>query len=537
VAVPPPFHPSDVTILDVCAGFGMLTEAVVIALERLGLRGRVVVHIERDSAAAAALVARMAHSPLDQAPVFSDLARFDGRRWRGCVDIITAGLPCQPYSPAGKRLGNVDHRSHGEDGGGPIPHFLRIIEEMGGAHDGGPAVVFCENVPAWVVGGHFRTVGEELCRLGYTIEDPEFRAAEDVGAPHCRERVFVMAVADAECAKLFLPKAGWRDGAGRAAGGAGSELGFTDGNGLSGARSLSGRAAGVEGADAQLALGPCRGRRELRQPSGRDGFSDGREQELSDDDGAGLRTVGVSGGITRNDNGSGAELAGAVAHPGYGGDGQQYREQLHHDATGLGESGAGLAAGLGLAEPRSQRREKAERGTARADQGPPARGSVAERGRELGDAGGPSGSASELRTSGVERRGARSLQGCGGVPGELDNASGARRDGAGIGPDSDERSGECLFGAGRDFLPLFPPGRGDESDIDHPDWWAWAAVAAVDASLMPRVEPELSVVADGLAFSRADLLRIGGNGVVTLAAADAFDVLLAGVAARLCGEE
>lgn len=147
----PPFHPDDLTILDLCAGFGMLAEAVCLGLEHLGLRGRVVAHVERDAAAAAALVARMAGSPLDQAVVFDDLATFDGASWRGLVDCICAGLPCQPYSPAGKRLGNADHRSHGDDGDGPIPHFLRIVEACR------PAVVFCENVPAWVVGGTLQT--------------------------------------------------------------------------------------------------------------------------------------------------------------------------------------------------------------------------------------------------------------------------------------------------------------------------------------------------------------------------------------------
>jgi hypothetical protein len=47
----------------------------------------------------------------------------------------------------------------------------------------------------------------------------------------------------------------------------------------------------------------------------------------------------------------------------------------------------------------------------------------------------------------------------------------------------------------------------------------------MDATVMPRVESELSMVAPRLAFSRADLLRIGGNGVVPLCAATAFVVM------------
>jgi hypothetical protein len=113
----------------------------------------------------------------------------------------------------------------------------------------------------------------------------------------------------------------------------------------------------------------------------------------------------------------------------------------------------------------------------------------------------------------------------------------ARRGGLG-GPQAFQDGEEP--GVGRDAersigdLPLFPPGRGDPDDPDLPDWWAWAAVAAVDATLLPRVEPTLSMVAHGMA--PADLLRIGGNGVVPLAAACAFRALWAD-AFGLGGEE
>lgn len=242
------------TILDACAGFGMLAEGVMLGLEALGLAGRVVCHIERDAAAAAALVARMEAEALGGAPVWDDLATFDGLPWRGRVDIACAGLPCQPYSLAGKRTGNTDHRSHGEDGDGPVPHFLRIVGECG------PALVFLENVPAWVVGGHFRTVGDELCRMGYEIEDPIFLAAEDVGAPHERERVFILAH---RASKRF----DWREKR----------------NGDSLQRSPFASSRGDDrGRDSQLALSPSRGRRSGGESSGGNGQPAGGESELAD---------------------------------------------------------------------------------------------------------------------------------------------------------------------------------------------------------------------------------------------------------------
>jgi hypothetical protein len=56
-----------------------------------------------------------------------------------------------------------------------------------------PPLVFIENVSTFVTRGWFRPAGEKLCELGYEIEDPFFLRAGDVGAPHRRERVFILA--------------------------------------------------------------------------------------------------------------------------------------------------------------------------------------------------------------------------------------------------------------------------------------------------------------------------------------------------------
>jgi DNA (cytosine-5)-methyltransferase 1 len=149
------------SVLSLCSGVGMLDLGLGAAFD-----ARTVCYVEREAFAASQLVALMEAGLLDAAPVWSDLSTFDARPWRGRVDCLIAGLPCQPYSAAGKQEGNEDRRSWGE-GDGPIPHALRIIAECR------PAVVFLENVTAWVVGGFFRPVGEELCRLGYELERPQ----------------------------------------------------------------------------------------------------------------------------------------------------------------------------------------------------------------------------------------------------------------------------------------------------------------------------------------------------------------------------
>ena len=130
------------------------------------------------SHAAATLVARMEDKALDSAPLWDDIASFDGRPWRGTVDIIIGGYPCTPFSVAGKRKGADDPRHL-------WPHFARIIRECE------PEWVFLENVANHLNLG-YREVRGELEELGYGVTEGLFTAAE-VGAPHKRQRLFVLA--------------------------------------------------------------------------------------------------------------------------------------------------------------------------------------------------------------------------------------------------------------------------------------------------------------------------------------------------------
>ena len=158
--------------LALCAGVGGL---------ELGLRSLGVVcvgMVERDAFAASVLVGRMEDAALDPAPVWSDLATFDGRPWRGLVDVLSAGYPCQPFSVAGKKLGAADERHL-------WPEVARIIGECR------PAAVVLENVERHVRDG-LREVLGDLASLGFDAEWGVLSAGA-VGAPHQRERVFVLA--------------------------------------------------------------------------------------------------------------------------------------------------------------------------------------------------------------------------------------------------------------------------------------------------------------------------------------------------------
>ena len=173
----PTWYVSDMALraLNLCDGYGGMS---------LGLREhgvRTVARVERDSYAAAVLVERMEESRLDQAPVWDDLTTFDGAAWRGCVDIITAGFPCQPFSAAGQRLGVDDERWL-------WPDIARIIADVG------PRFVFLENVTGLVRHG-LPYVLADLAELGFDAEWGLYSAA-DVGAPHRRQRFWLLAVAD-----------------------------------------------------------------------------------------------------------------------------------------------------------------------------------------------------------------------------------------------------------------------------------------------------------------------------------------------------
>ena len=175
-------------VLSICSGVGMLDLGL-----RLAVDARTVLYVEREIPSVQILARRMEDGTIDAAPVWSDLTTLDARGLRG-VDILAGGIPCQPFSCAGERRGNEDHRAL-------APHVLRLVSECV------PSVVFIENVPPWVLLGYARGFLGGLSDMGYRIAEPFFCRASDLGAPHRRERVFVMAYRESCERSLFLQ---WR---------------------------------------------------------------------------------------------------------------------------------------------------------------------------------------------------------------------------------------------------------------------------------------------------------------------------------------
>lgn len=135
--------------------------------------------VEIDPYCQKVLRARQADGILPPFPIHDDIRTFDGTAWRGRVDVVAGGFPCQDVSVAGKLQGLDGKRS------GLWSEMRRVIREVG------PRYVFVENVPGLLVGGMDRVLGD-LADLGFDAEWCVLSAA-DCGAPHLRKRVWILA--------------------------------------------------------------------------------------------------------------------------------------------------------------------------------------------------------------------------------------------------------------------------------------------------------------------------------------------------------
>ncbi|MDE4537700.1 DNA cytosine methyltransferase [Pseudomonas sp. ITEM 17296] len=139
---------------------------------------RTICAVERDAYAAQVLAQRQNDGVLPPFPIWSDVRSFDGRRWRGLVDVISGGFPCQDISSAGPGTGIEGSRS------GLWKDMARIISEVL------PGEVLLENSPMLVGRGLAMVVGD-LTQMGYDSEWCLVSAA-DLGAPHRRDRIWLL---------------------------------------------------------------------------------------------------------------------------------------------------------------------------------------------------------------------------------------------------------------------------------------------------------------------------------------------------------
>jgi DNA (cytosine-5)-methyltransferase 1 len=129
------------------------------------------------------LLQRQRDGILPKFPIWDDVKTFDGNPWRGRVDVVCGGFPCQDISAAGNGAGITGERS------GLWGEMARIIGEVR------PSYVFVENSPL-LVGRGLAVVISDLAQMGYDAKWG-IVGAYHAGAPHKRERIWIMAYASA----------------------------------------------------------------------------------------------------------------------------------------------------------------------------------------------------------------------------------------------------------------------------------------------------------------------------------------------------
>ena len=170
------------TCIEICAGAG----GQALGLEQAGFES--VALVEHDAAACATLRKNRPHWNV----IEGDVREFSAKPFRG-VDLLAGGVPCPPFSIAGKQLGSDDERDL-------FPEALRLIKECR------PKAVLLENVRGFLDAVFFdyrRLLKGSLEEMGYTASWHLLNAS-DFGVPQLRPRVAIVAVRD-EFARDFQP--------------------------------------------------------------------------------------------------------------------------------------------------------------------------------------------------------------------------------------------------------------------------------------------------------------------------------------------
>ncbi len=158
--------------IEICAGAG----GQALGLEHAGFDHQALVEIEGPCCNTL-----RANRP-DWNVIEGDIRSFNGTRYRGC-DLLAGGVPCPPFSVAGKQLGSKDDRDL-------FPEALRLVDEVR------PRVVMLENVRGFldaVFEDYRERLKRQLKKMGYAA-DWRLLNASDFGVPQLRPRVAIVAV-------------------------------------------------------------------------------------------------------------------------------------------------------------------------------------------------------------------------------------------------------------------------------------------------------------------------------------------------------
>lgn len=162
-------------VLEICAGAG----GQALGLEAAGFEHVAAVEIDRHACAT------LRQNRPDWNVIESDIRVFDGKPFRGRVDLLAGGVPCPPFSIAGKQLGSDDDRDL-------FPEAIRLVSEIS------PRAVMLENVPGFAsekFRSYRRLLIAQLAAIGYRA-DWHILNACDFGVPQLRPRFVLVAFRD-----------------------------------------------------------------------------------------------------------------------------------------------------------------------------------------------------------------------------------------------------------------------------------------------------------------------------------------------------
>ena len=177
------------TSIELCAGAG----GQALGLEKAGYSHEALVEIDRHCRDT--LISNRPGWNVIQGEQ-ADLTKFDGTPYRG-IELLAGGLPCPPFSVAGKQLGHADERNL-------FPEALRVIDETR------PQAVMIENVRGFldaVFADYRQKLKRQLSRLGYSADWHLFNAS-DFGVPQLRPRVVIVAIRKDKADRFSWPAGG-----------------------------------------------------------------------------------------------------------------------------------------------------------------------------------------------------------------------------------------------------------------------------------------------------------------------------------------
>ncbi len=137
---------------------------------------RTVCAVELEPYPASVLCARQNDKVLPSFPIWDDVQTFDGKPWRGIVDVVSGGFPCQAYSTAAAGRNTADDL---------WSEMRRIVADVA------PRYVFAENVSRIAID----QAANDCEQMGYKTKAISL-SAKDLGADHIRERYWLLAYSD-----------------------------------------------------------------------------------------------------------------------------------------------------------------------------------------------------------------------------------------------------------------------------------------------------------------------------------------------------